>query len=76
MFLLAFDQIPKIKIYDKVAIEHTKVIGIRRWLIPTYVFNTEEESDYGVVDGDGAASDKEYKSVLLDMGMRTGVVAE
>ena len=37
--------------------EHPEVIEGRQRLIETYVLDSEEASDYGSIDNDGAASD-------------------
>ena len=51
----ALEQIPKIKRCHMVVSEHPKVIEGERWLINMDVINTEEASEGGMVDADGAA---------------------
>ena len=46
-----------------VASEHPEVIYGERWLIATYVLDSEETTEDGSIDNDGAALDEEYESV-------------
>ena len=54
----SLDQIPKIKIFHMVGIEHPKVIRVVRHLIVADVIYPEEEDEDIAVDDYGSASDE------------------
>ena len=61
-YFIALDQKPKIKICYMVTSKHTEVIEGRIRLIVMYVIEPDDASDYGTVDGDVTATEKEDKS--------------
>ena len=56
------DKINKMKICHMVASKHPYVIEVRRWLIATYVLDSEEADEDGSIDNDGAVLDEEDES--------------
>ena len=56
-----------------VASEHPEVIEGERWLIATYVLDSEETTEDGSIDNDGADLDEEDDSGLGEVGLITGV---
>ena len=56
-----------------VASEHPEVIDWRRWLIATYVIDSEEVDEDGSIDNDGADLDEKDDSGLGEVGLITGV---
>ena len=55
--------------------EHPEVIEGRRWFITTDVLDSEEADEDGSIDNDGASSDEEDESGLVEVGVITGVDA-
>ena len=53
------DKIPKIKICHMVASEHPEMIEGRQWLIAMDVLDSEEASEDGSIDNNGAALDED-----------------
>ena len=73
LLFVPLDQIPRIKICHMVTSEHTEVIEGMRWLIVTYVLDSEDASEDGFIDNYGAASDEEDDIGSGEAGVRTGV---